>query len=197
MKEWHAACEAMRCGRQTVLLRKGGIADAQKGAFEIRSTAFALFPTNFHVDAEVLAREEFEALASLRAPDMKLGERVRLSLIARVTGAWIVDGDRGLEALRALKGYHCWSEALQETRLAYKPKTALTILELRAYECAAGDEMTLEADLERYGGCKSWIDIDPWTPAALRPCVSDEDFAQRGARLRADLESLGATNALK
>ena len=197
LKEWHAACEAMRCGRQTVLLRKGGIADdARASSFEIRSTEFALFPTNFHVDAALLAREEAAALAAGAAPDMKKGESVTLALVARVTGAWIVDGARGLEALRALKNYHCWSDALQQTRLAYKPQMGLTILELRAYEAAAGNRATLEADLERYGGCKSWIDIDPWTPTTLRACVSDEDFAERGARLRADLEALDATDVL-
>ena len=216
LKEWHAACEAMRCGRQTVLLRKGGIADdARASSFEIRSTKeFALFPTNFHVDAALLAREEAAALAAGAAPDMKKGESVRLALaagaapdmkkgesvklalVARVTGAWIIDGARGLEALRALKNYHCWSDALQQTRLAYKPQMGLTILELRAYEAAAYDHATLEADLERYGGCKSWIDIDPWTPTTLRACVSDEDFAERGARLRADLEALDATDVL-
>ena len=198
LKEWHAACEAMRCGRQTVLLRKGGIADdARASSFEIRSTKeFALFPTNFHVDAALLAREEAAALAAGAAPDMKNGESVTLALAARVTGAWIIDGARGLEALRALKNYHCWSDALQQTRLAYKPQMGLTILELRAYEAASYDHATLEADLERYGGCKSWIDIDPWTPTTLRACVSDEDFAERGARLRADLEALDATDVL-
>ena len=197
LKEWHAACEALRCGRQTVLLRKGGIADdARASSFEIRSTEFALFPTNFHVDAALLAREEAAALAAGAAPDMKKGESVTLALVARVTGAWIVDGARGLEALQKLKSYHCWSDALQQTRLAYKPQMGLTILELRAYEAAEGDVATLEADVERFGGCKSWVDIDPWTPTTLRVCVRDEDFVERGARLRADLEALDATDVL-
>ena len=195
LKEWHPAIEAMRVGEQHVVLRKGGVRDdvRAQGGFDVKTRRFALFPTNFHVDDALLRDELNGARARGRAGDMRRGERVRVGVVGELTGVWTIDGARGGEALKALAAYHCWSEKLAETRMKYEPTAAVTVLEIRAYETR--DELVLEPDLERYGGCKSWVDIDAWTPNA-RACVSDEDFARRGASLRADLAKLGARDIL-
>src|SRR5256714_37377 len=46
-KEWALVCEALGRGRQTILLRKGGIAEGRDG-FGFRHDNFFLFPTFFH-----------------------------------------------------------------------------------------------------------------------------------------------------
>jgi hypothetical protein len=46
-KEWANVCEALGRGEQTVLLRKGGIAEGRDG-FGFRHSGFFLFPTFFH-----------------------------------------------------------------------------------------------------------------------------------------------------
>ena len=46
-KEWAAVCEALGQGRQSVILRKGGIAEGREG-FSFKHSEFFLFPTWFH-----------------------------------------------------------------------------------------------------------------------------------------------------
>src|SRR3982751_3462271 len=46
-KEWAVVCEALGQGRQSVILRKGGIAEGQEG-FSFKHSEFFLFPTWFH-----------------------------------------------------------------------------------------------------------------------------------------------------
>ncbi len=47
LKEWAAVCQALAVGRQTILLRKGGIAEGP-GGFRAEHDAFWLLPTYFH-----------------------------------------------------------------------------------------------------------------------------------------------------
>src|SRR5437763_3391140 len=49
-KEWALVCEALGRGEQTILLRKGGIAEGRQG-FGFRYPDFFLFPTFFHEQA--------------------------------------------------------------------------------------------------------------------------------------------------
>lgn len=46
-KEWALVCEALGCGEQSILLRKGGLAEGREG-FGFRHSEFFLFPTFFH-----------------------------------------------------------------------------------------------------------------------------------------------------
>ena len=56
LKEWSLALRAIREGRQTILLRKGGIVE-ETGAFDVVSDRFILFPTFYHQDPEILRAE--------------------------------------------------------------------------------------------------------------------------------------------
>src|SRR5207237_10577046 len=46
-KEWSLVCDALGRGRQSVILRKGGIAEG-RGGFSFRHREFFLFPTFIH-----------------------------------------------------------------------------------------------------------------------------------------------------
>ncbi len=46
-KEWAIVCEALGGGRQSLILRKGGIAEGRDG-FAFLHREFFLFPTRFH-----------------------------------------------------------------------------------------------------------------------------------------------------
>src|SRR6478672_2786605 len=46
-KEWALICQALGEGRQTIIIRKGGIAEGRDG-FGFRHREFFLFPTFFH-----------------------------------------------------------------------------------------------------------------------------------------------------
>ena len=51
LKEWAALVAAIGEGKQTILLRKGGI---REGPFEPVSSSFYLFPTSFHSEGSLL-----------------------------------------------------------------------------------------------------------------------------------------------
>jgi hypothetical protein len=46
-KEWSLVCDALGRGTQSVILRKGGLAEGREG-FSFRHREFFLFPTFFH-----------------------------------------------------------------------------------------------------------------------------------------------------
>ena len=50
-KEWAIICEALGRGLQSVILRKGGVAEGKTG-FAFRHNEFLLFPTWFHEQLE-------------------------------------------------------------------------------------------------------------------------------------------------
>ena len=50
-KEWAIVCEAIGSGRQSIMLRKGGIAEGRDG-FAFKHRGFFLFPTWFHEQLE-------------------------------------------------------------------------------------------------------------------------------------------------
>ena len=63
LKEWGAAVQALLDGRQTVLLRKGGIGEKR---FEVSAPEFVFFPTAEHSHAQRV-RPEFTDLLNRAA----------------------------------------------------------------------------------------------------------------------------------
>src|SRR6187399_1619699 len=61
-KEWAAVCEALAAGRQTIILRKGGIHEGREG-FRVEHRQFWLYPTNFHQAADGLTADAGEFIA--------------------------------------------------------------------------------------------------------------------------------------
>ena len=64
LKEWSAAVHAMLDGRQTVLLRKGGIHEKR---FTLDSPHFVFFPTVAHSHAQRVRPEHRDLLAAAAA----------------------------------------------------------------------------------------------------------------------------------
>ncbi len=61
LKEWSAVVHALLDGRQTVLLRKGGIGEKR---FDVAASEFVLFPTVAHSHAERVRPEHQDLLAA-------------------------------------------------------------------------------------------------------------------------------------
>mmetsp|Transcript_16684 Transcript_16684/g.41059 ORF Transcript_16684/g.41059 Transcript_16684/m.41059 type:complete len:319 (-) Transcript_16684:238-1194(-) len=143
LKEWGTAVAALAAGHQTVIFRKGGLRDgggsggANRG-FRLEHTSFALFPTVYH-PKENAGAHEASAVAARRPgmetfvnddaiPDMKKGESVNITVTAQVTGAWVTHDPAVLDVLHA---HHMWTGAELASRMAWKPDTPITVLELR------------------------------------------------------------------
>jgi hypothetical protein len=58
-KEWAIVCEALGRGRQSIILRKGVIAEGRDG-FSFRHREFFLFPTYFHEQPEKVREIDIE-----------------------------------------------------------------------------------------------------------------------------------------
>jgi hypothetical protein len=183
-KEWAVVCEALKSGRQVMLLRKGGIHEA-KGRFPTEFRQFFLQPTYEHQNLGELSPAAHVDLARLAA-GTPAGGAIRLDGYATVEEV-IVARDR--EQLARLDGEHIWSRTYLDTRLEWKPERPLYIMLLRCYRTP--EPITLPAR-KAYGGCRSFIDLDPVdvSPEALRalagrlaPVLDDAAFAARVSRI--------------
>jgi hypothetical protein len=163
LKEWTAAVHAMLDGRQTVLLRKGGIHEKR---FDLASSEFVFFPTVAHGHSERV-RPEHRDLLRLSAAD-STEDDVLISAGAKVVAAIEVNDPAGLEAVAA---HHIWTAAsVRADRLDFRPKHRLTVLVISARP------LTNPVRLPRtpaYAGCTSWVQLS-LTPTWGAPVHGDD-----------------------
>ena len=81
-KEWAVICEALGSGRQSIILRKGGIHEG-RGGFEFSHQEFALFPTRFHEQAAHVREGELPAGWKAAENEFEVGEEVAARFDAR------------------------------------------------------------------------------------------------------------------
>lgn len=172
-KEWAAVCEALAAGRQTIILRKGGIREGRAG-FRIEHREFWLYPTNFHQADVALTSDASEFVARAMA-------RPRTPGVVPVQHYAVVHEVRELateEAAWQLAGLHIWSEATVRQRFNYK-QPGLFLLLVRMFVAPQPTEVTESAEM---AGCKSWVTLPgPLTTAGLEAVLSDREFADAAA----------------
>lgn len=183
LKEWGAVAAALLDGRQTVLLRKGGIHEKRFAVSPERGGAnrFVVFPTVAHSHAERV-RPEHRALLEAGAADVDddaLVVRCGLTLVDAVEV-------RRPEALAEIAELHIWTEeSVRVDRLEFRPKVALAALVVRA---VALPEPVVLPRLEDYAGCRSWVDLPvDWDGVAGRQVHREDRLAADAARVRAAL----------
>lgn len=147
-KEWLVVCDALGSGRQSVILRKGGIAEG-RGGFQWQRDTFLLFPTHFHQQRDQVRWEPgAEALTDLERPD-----EVILRFAAQTV--WSGRVDDWLSAA-ALAPHHIWTEEVVRDRFGYGGETGLSVAVVRVYRLARPVVLPME---KRFGGCRSWVDL--------------------------------------
>lgn len=154
LKEWSAVVHALLDGRQTILLRKGGIRERR---FDVSRDRFVLFPTVAHAHAERV-RDGHDDVLAVGAADVDEGAG---TFVVRA-GVELVDvvATSDADALAALTDMHIWTHEHIAERLAFRPKHALQVLVVRAF--ALPEPFTLTR-VPEYGGCSSWVDLPvPW-----------------------------------
>lgn len=150
LKEWGAAIHALLAGRQTVLLRKGGIHEKR---FAVGADRFLLFPTYAHTHAES-TRPEFHDLLAAGDADAT-PDALTIRAAARVVAAVPVARP---EAIGALERYHLWTaDSVQRHRLDFRPRHQLTAL---VVDVVALPTPVVIPRLAGYAGCVSWLDLD-------------------------------------
>jgi hypothetical protein len=151
LKEWGAAVHALLDGRQTILLRKGGI---HEKAFvpPAAGGGFVLFPTTAHSHAE-RTRPEHHDLLGPGAADVAADHVVVRAGVEVVGVVAVARPDR----LPEIGDLHIWTDAsIDEDRVRFRPAKPLQVLVVRAV--ALPDPVHLPRR-DAYGGCTSWVDV--------------------------------------
>jgi hypothetical protein len=180
LKEWGAVAHALLDGRQTVLLRKGGIHE-KAFAVEGGGTGFVLFPTVAHSHAERVRPEHADLLPLGEADVAEDAVTVRCGLV--VVEAVAVARPERLPAIADL--HICTDRSVQADRVDFRPRHDLQALIVRAV--ALPEPVTLPRE-ESYGGCRSWLDLPlAWDGSAGRAVHTAERLAADAARVRAEV----------
>lgn len=156
LKEWSIICKAMEEGKQTILLRKGGILEYKKG-FEISQKLFLLYPTLEHQAAEYLQSnylQEYELLLKRNSSEIV---QDKVNTIRIIAGIEAMQEFHDHELLSKLEKYHIWNEKYVNMRMNYNPKKPMNALLLRIYKLS--QPISIDVNPE-WAGCKSWIDIE-------------------------------------
>jgi hypothetical protein len=154
-KEWAVICKALAEGRQALILRKGGIAEAG-GAFHVEHNRFWLFPTYLHQQETGIRSEAVSLLHQVLAERPREGT-VRLTHFAEVSGVYHV---RELVPALMLAHLHFWSEDTVRKRFAYQTP-GLFVIPVRVYRAAEVHELP---DTPTYQGCRSWVELERAQP---------------------------------
>jgi hypothetical protein len=174
LKEWSAAVHALLDGRQTVLLRKGGIHEKR---FAVTASRFLLFPTVAHSHAERVRPEHRELLDAAAADSTD--DAIVLRAGAKVIAAVEVNQPDALEEIAPL---HIWTaESVRADRLDFRPKHRLTVLVVQASPLLEPLRLARTPD---YAGCTSWVQL-PVNPEWAEPLHDDATLAAIAERVRA------------
>jgi hypothetical protein len=167
-KEWAVICQALAEGRQALILRKGGIAEAG-GSFRVQHTRFWLFATYLHEHKEGIRAEAVPLLEQVEKDKPPAGQ-LRFSHFAEVAGIYHV---HDLAPAMLLAHLHFWSDATVAKRFHYK-QPGLYVLPVRVYRAAQVHSLP---DSEYYQGCRSWVELERALPTdGATPVLDDQAF---------------------
>jgi len=166
-KEWAVACAALASGRQSLILRKGGIHEGHDG-FRVEHREFWLFPTGFHQQREEIIPDAWPLLDELQSRDEPRHHPLNLYAVVEDVKQVL---DRS--ALARLSGRHVWSESTVEQRFRYRTPGLFALI-VRIYRRPTPFEI---ADSPYFAGCKSWVDLPSALPTSgLQPVLNDSTF---------------------
>ena len=167
-KEWAVITDALGRGKQSIILRKGGIQEESR-TFRVDCRHFFLFPTFEHQNAEDLKPEIRPLLAEIqRHPPAGV---IPIQYFAVLDESFRVDN---LELVKKLRAHHVWSDEAVEKRFDWGKEKSLFILLVRIYRLP--HSLSVPAR-ESYGGCKSWVTLEDEIPLqGAVPVLKESEF---------------------
>jgi hypothetical protein len=175
-KEWAAVCAALAAGKQSVIIRKGGIHEGRNG-FRVEHREFWLFPTQFHQKPGELTSDGEPFLMDVQANAPGTGV-LRIEHYAQVEEAiHIVDES----LLPQLAGLSILAPHVITDRFHYRTP-GLFVLPIRFFTLPKPIELP---ESPHFAGCRSWIDLPTeLSTDGLRPVLTDEVHHERMARIQ-------------
>jgi hypothetical protein len=180
LKEWAIVCKELEEGRQTILLRKGGIMERKHG-FELRHNDFYMFPTYEHQSRDLLQEEYLDKFESI-LQDKPLDDLNTIYLYAKVI---FITETFSRKILHDLRDFHIWNENYINARMDYNPEKPLSIILLRIYRLNKALNVALSP---QQAGCRSWIDFESSSTENYhdnigKPVLSTDIFQERQSQL--------------
>jgi len=151
LKEWATVVKALEQGKQTVILRKGGILETASG-FNIESKKFFLFPTWEHQEKKHVKPEFHYFLNEILNKKPKEGFN-KISSYAEVLYEKDIESN---EIINQLSPFHVWSDSYIQERRKWMPEKPMKAIFLRTVKIP---EFNLPLEPE-FSGCKSWIELN-------------------------------------
>uniref|UniRef100_A0A7S0UU72 Uncharacterized protein n=1 Tax=Polytomella parva TaxID=51329 RepID=A0A7S0UU72_9CHLO len=191
LKEWSVVIGALLSGEQNILFRKGGI---KEPVFKPIAKKFLLFPTSFHSEQKLLKSHVEASYPQELKFDPKAVDIIPVEAYAEVTGAWTTTDPSVVESLSS---YHITTNAVLESRLKWKKKQPITILELRIFRLNKPISIPRQDSLF---GCFSWVDLEDGITLTSKeiswagtPVIDDATFEKKQKDLRKRLLTSQAT----
>jgi len=180
LKEWAVTIRALDRGQQILLLRKGGISEERK-EFLVEHEEFYLYPTYEHQREDLLKPAYHDDLRATLGESPGPSEVVvtnwaRVAEVHTLTEPEVVD---------ALSPFYIWTTSYAQERLHWRPRKPLHVLLVRVYRLVEPVRLPVRPE---YGGCKSWLDLDPLPERARVPVLSDAAFATQAEAVRRVLQ---------
>jgi hypothetical protein len=182
LKEWSIVCRALEEGKQSILLRKGGILEYKNG-FEVNQKIFLLYPTLEHQAGEYVQPDYLREFEIQKTNNMNINETTNtIRVLARMEAIQEFNDD---SILPKLEKYHIWNEKYVKMRMKYNPNKPMNALLLRVYRLPESISVDV---LPEWAGCKSWINIELSKKYGKsledmselvnksKPVIKDEDF---------------------
>ena len=178
-KEWQVVCDALASGRQTLILRKGGIHEGRQG-FSFAHESFFLFPTRFHAQGEQVREGEVKVM-----PEWQPGDLIRITHHVQALRALTLTD---WQKVVMLEPFHIYSEKTVRDRFDWEGKGmasgSIHAALVRVRKLARPWEFPYQ---KSHGGCRSWVTL-PEPPAAwletATTVVEESVLAGLDARLR-------------
>lgn len=163
-KEWHAICQSLESGGQSVILRKGGIAEGREG-FAFSHREFLLFPTFFHAQYGEI-REAVEPVVESN----ETRKSITFNGFCRIERCAVL---RDWDAIERLQSFHIWKSGVLRERFEYGDQQALHLAVVRAFRLE--NPLTIPFE-KRFGGCRSWVSLPLTEPLKGLSVLGDEAF---------------------
>ena len=151
LKEWATVVKALEQGKQTVILRKGGILETASG-FNVESKRFFLFPTWEHQETKHVKAKFQNFLTDVLNKKPNEG-------FNKITSYAEVLFEKDIESadtINELSSFHVWSDSYIEERRNWMPEKPMKAVFLKTVIIP---EFNLPLKPE-FQGCKSWIEIN-------------------------------------
>ena len=175
-KEWASVCDALLDGRQTIILRKGGVSEGTApGFFVPEHSEFWLYPTWVH-QAEQGVREG--ATGATPSPSIPGDGTVPIRALVRVELLGYVETE---ESLPSLEEHHVLTALRLSSSGSVTRRPGLWVLVARVWRHEPGHSIALTPE---HAGCKTWVMLEqPLATRGLTPVFDEEAWKQRRERL--------------